>query len=174
MNGWKLQPALCVDLDGTIRFNAEDPGGFINEPGDVAIFDDVEETLWQWKARGYLVFGITNQGGVAHGYKTVSDSNEDILATIKLFKRSPFDAVKAAYLMPGGSVFPFEHKTLLRKPATGLLAVLEHEWFEKGVVIDWFNSLVVGDAWSDKKLAENADIAFLWAKNFFNRETDGK
>ncbi|MCS3666416.1 histidinol phosphatase-like enzyme [Salinibacter ruber] len=59
------KPAVVCDLDGTIRFNLEEE--YINGPDDIALYRGVIEALWRYRNKGYLVFGVTNQGGVAHG-----------------------------------------------------------------------------------------------------------
>ena len=35
---WVVKPALVCDLDGTVRFNKDDPEGFINRPEEVALY----------------------------------------------------------------------------------------------------------------------------------------
>ncbi len=170
---YEVRPALCLDLDKTIRFNKDDPEGFINRVEDVALYDDVEAVLWSWKDRGYLILGITNQGGVAHGHKTVEGAKRENVYTRSLFERDPFDEIEAAFLMKGGVVEPFGLRSLLRKPSVGMLAVLEAKMFDRGVIVDWDNSLIVGDAWADEKLAENARVPYRNAAEFFGRGRDG-
>lgn len=67
---YRLQPALCLDFDGTIRFSKR--AEFINSPADICLFPGVEPVLWEYRGKGYLILGITNQGGVAFGFKTIS------------------------------------------------------------------------------------------------------
>lgn len=38
-----VRPALCLDLDGTIRYSKN--GDFINGPEDVALFEGVEKNF---------------------------------------------------------------------------------------------------------------------------------
>lgn len=165
----KVRPALCLDLDGTIRYSIT--GEFINSYEDIRLFPDVEEALWQYRDEGWLIFGITNQGGVAFGHKTPVSNDLEIQATIKAFHRNPFHFIKACYHHPGGSIFPYNYRSLLRKPAIGMLAICEVEAFQAGYVVDWSKSLMVGDRPEDQQLAKNAGIKFAWAWEFFGRES---
>lgn len=166
----KLVPALCVDLDGTIRYSKN--GEFINTPADVALFPGVEEKLWEYRHKGFLIFGISNAGGVAFGHKTVVGNVREIQATIDLFFDNPFHMIKSCMHHPGGSVEPYNHRSLLRKPEIGMLALCEEEAFEAGFIVDWDNSLFVGDRPEDERCAANAGIPFRWAQDFFERSHD--
>lgn len=169
----KIVPALCLDLDGTIRYSKS--GEFINRPEDVALFDGVEEKIWQYRNDGYLIFGITNQGGVAYGFKTPLDSNAEIDTMIGLFKLgNPFHIIEACFHHEKGTQEPFNHRSLLRKPDIGMLALCEVEARRSGYIVDWDNSLFVGDRLEDEQCANNAGISFQWASEFFNRKDNDK
>lgn len=162
-----LKPALCLDFDGTIRYSLS--GEFINKPEDVALFPDVEEKIWQYRDEGYLICGITNQGGVAYGYKTPSDNDAEIDKTCSLFERNPFHIIKSCLHHPKGSHEPYNHRSLLRKPDVGMLCLCEVEAWEAGYIVDWDHSLFVGDRPEDMECAERAGIHFSWAWEFFGR-----
>jgi D-glycero-D-manno-heptose 1,7-bisphosphate phosphatase len=164
----KVQPALCLDLDGTVRFSRR--GKFINIPGDIVLFDDVEPELWEYRNNGWLVCGVTNQGGVAFNIKSPQQESAEIEYMFKLFERNPFHLLQSCYHHPGGKHPAFGHRSLFRKPDIGMLAMLEYEAFNAGVVIDWNKSLFVGDRPEDKECAEKASIGFQWAWQFFGRE----
>jgi D-glycero-D-manno-heptose 1,7-bisphosphate phosphatase len=165
----KLAPALCLDLDGTVRHSKS--GEFINGPEDVALFDGVEEKIWQYRDRGWLIFGITNQGGVAYGFKTPLDNDAELDAMIALFLRgSPFHIIKSCYHHGDGEVEPYCHRSLLRKPNIGMLAICEVDARDGGYIVDWDRSLFVGDRPEDEKCAQLAGIDFEWANVFFGRE----
>lgn len=168
----KVAPALCLDLDETVRYSKK--GEFINKPEDVALYDGVEERIWQYRDEGYLIFGITNQGGVAFGYKTPPENDAELDAMIALFERgNPFHIIKVCFHHEKGTVEPYKHRSLLRKPAIGMLALCEVEAYEAGYIVDWENSLFVGDRPEDEQCAINAGISFQWANDFFRR-SDGQ
>jgi D-glycero-D-manno-heptose 1,7-bisphosphate phosphatase len=172
-NSYTVKPALCLDFDGTIRHHKDDKPGkkplFIEKPADIALFPGVEEKVWQYRLdKNFLILGISNQGGVAFGYKTVEQINQEIEFTLSLFSKNPFHLVKTAFNHPKGNTWPFNNRSLLRKPHTGMLAACEAEMFAKGVVIDWDNSIFVGDRQDDLECARLANIKFIWAAEFFS------
>lgn len=164
-----LKPGLFLDLDGTIQRSASG-NQFISGPEDVALYLGVEAKLWQYRDEGYLIAGLTNQGGVAYGYKTTKGFQAELDAMIALFQRNPFHCVTRCYSHEGGSVEPFNHRSLLRKPDIGMLAIIEGESLERGWVIDWDNSIMVGDRPEDYECANRAGIQFQWAWDFFGLE----
>lgn len=165
-----VKPAACFDFDGTIRYAKNKI--FIEHESDIALFDGVEEKLWGLRDTGFLVCGVTNQGGVAYGKKTEQQVVLELKATFDLFMKrgNPFHIVKVSYHMVGGTVHPFNKRSLLRKPQIGMLALIEAEAMSKGVVVDWDNSFMVGDRTEDQLLAEAADITFHFADEYFNRK----
>jgi D-glycero-D-manno-heptose 1,7-bisphosphate phosphatase len=163
-----LKPALCLDLDGTVRYSRA--GEFINQPEDIALYPGIEAKLWHYRDQGFLIFGISNQGGVAFGHKTPEGCEAEIAHTAALFKRNPFHIIKVCYNHPLGTHPPYNHRSLLRKPDIGMLALCELDAFEQGgVVVDWTESLMVGDRPEDQECAARAGIAFAWAHEFFGR-----
>ncbi|OIN55742.1 DUF6794 domain-containing protein [Arsenicibacter rosenii] len=163
----KLAPALCLDLDGTVRRSKKDPKGFIQGPDDIELMPGIEARIFDYKQKGFLVFGVSNQGGVAHGFKTPADVDREIVAMLELFTiAKPFDIVKTCFHMEGGTVEPFCHRSLFRKPDTGMLAFCELEAFNHGFIVDWDNSLFVGDRDEDRACAEKAGIDFMHIDDF--------
>lgn len=164
----QVKPALCLDLDGTVRYSKN--GKFINTIDDISLFPGVETILWAYRDLGYLVFGISNQGGVAYGLKTPAQELAELDTMISLFHQNPFHLIKTCWHHPGGKIFPFNHRSLLRKPDIGMLVMCEYECFNAGYIVDWDNSLFVGDRPEDEQCAANARVAFKWAHEFFGRE----
>jgi D-glycero-D-manno-heptose 1,7-bisphosphate phosphatase len=168
VSGVELKPALFLDLDGTVRYSSS--GEFINHVDDIELFEGVEETLWHWRiGQGFLILGISNQGGVAFGFKTPRDVEKELDRTVELFDKNPFHLIKACYHHGDGKVEPYNTRSLLRKPDIGMLALCENECFDFGYMIDWSKSLFVGDRPEDQECARNAKIPFRWAWDFFGR-----
>lgn len=166
---WQLTPVVFVDMDGTIRTSAAGQQ-FINDAADVLVYPGVEDVLWAWKQNGYLIVGISNQGGVAFGHKTMADCDAIMKATLAQFRHNPFVRIFEAYNHPDGTVEPYRHRSLLRKPEYGLIALFEAEAFANRFVVDYEQSVVVGDRPEDVELAQRAGIPFIWAAKFFGRE----
>lgn len=166
--GCELRPALCLNLDGTVRRSKADPKGFIKDLDDMELMPGIEAKIKEYKAAGFLVFGITNQGGGAHGYKTAEDVYKEISHMAGLFEGgdNPFDLVVGAHSWEKGTVEPYCHRSLLRKPDIGMLAFCELKMFDQGIVVDWDNSLFVGDRDDDRECAKRAAIRFLHIDEF--------
>lgn len=169
----QVVPALCLDLDGTIR-RSKSGKEFIEGPDDIELYPDVEAKLWEYREKGYVLFGLSNQGGVAHGFKTVEQAEAELEATCALFQNDPIHFIQQAYHMEGGSVFPYNYRSLFRKPNVGMLVMLEVEAWDHNMLVDWNNSLLIGDRPEDQECASRAGIAFQWASDFFGRDDTSK
>ena len=167
---YDVRPALCLDFDGTIRYSTA--GDFIGKPDDIQLFDDVEEKIWEYKKKGFLICGITNQGGVAFGFKSEEDHNKEVERTLSLFKENPFDMIQASFNHPKGRTIPYKFRSLLRKPDFGMLVLCEVQAKERGIIIDWDKSIFVGDREEDQQCAEGAGVKFISANEFFLRKNN--
>lgn len=164
-----VSAVLAVDLDGTVRRSASGRQ-FIDGPDDVELYPGAEERLWRAADEGYVVVGVSNQGGVAHGFKTEDQVRAEVYATVRQFRNNPFCMVLWAVCDPAGSAVPFGVRSLQRKPHYGMLAVAEWRLKELGVIVDWDRSLVVGDRDEDMLMARDAGVGFEWAHAYFGRE----
>jgi D-glycero-D-manno-heptose 1,7-bisphosphate phosphatase len=117
---------------------------------------------------GYIILGISNQAGVAWGFKLPLEVEHEMQSTLNLFERNPFHIVKFCYHDGKGKIEPYNHRSLLRKPDIGMLALMESEAFNAGYVIDWDNSLFVGDRPEDEQCAKNAGVAFRHIDSFLH------
>lgn len=165
----ELKPALCLDLDGTVRYSKHG-SGWVKDADDIALFEGAEAKLWEYRYKGYLIVGITNQGGVADGFRTAKDVGLETSAMLKLFERNPFHHIEACLFKAHGKVEPYCHRSLARKPDYGMLVLAEMALFNAGFIIDWDHSLFVGDRKDDENCAKNARIRFQWAHHFFERD----
>jgi D-glycero-D-manno-heptose 1,7-bisphosphate phosphatase len=161
-----FRPALCLDMDGTVRYAKS--GGFIKGCDDIALFDGIEDRILAYKDRGFLIYGVSNQGGIAHGHRTSEQVKKEFAATLALFSQPhPFERIVYCPSDPRGNVEPYCYRSLMRKPDYGLLVIVVYQKFEEdGTVIDWLNSLFVGDREEDQQCAANAGIPFQWAEDF--------
>lgn len=74
---------LLTDLDGTIR-KPKSAEKFINDPDDQEIIKHADEALTHYHNNGWLIIGITNQGGIEAGHKTLEDAKREQQITLKL------------------------------------------------------------------------------------------
>lgn len=161
----KVKPALCLDFDGTIR-RSKSGKSFVKNFADIELMPGIEKLIWLYRNMGYLIIGISNQGGVAHGFKLPIEIDHELETTLGLFASNPFHIVKMCYHMADGIIEPYKHRSLLRKPDIGMLAIMEWECFNAGFVIDWDNSLFVGDRPEDEECAKNAKVKFEHIDSF--------
>lgn len=160
-----FRPALCLDLDGTVRYSKS--GEFIYGPDDIALFGGIGDRIRAYIDEGFLIIGVSNQGGVAHGFKTVEQVDSEMDATEALFDPPVFDVIYYSTDDDRGTVEPYCHRSLLRKPGYGMLVKAELDFYsDDAITIDWNNSLFVGDRGEDRQCAESAGIAFQWAVDF--------
>ena len=162
---FKVLPALCLDLDGTVRRN-KDGDPFSKDLEQMELMPGIEDLIYAFREKGYMIVGITNQAGVAHGHKTPDDVMNEIHHMFSLFKQNPFNIIKACFHDGKGTVAPYNYRSLHRKPDIGMLAMAEFDAFEAGYIIDWDNSLFVGDRKEDQACANNANVEFMYIDSF--------
>jgi D-glycero-D-manno-heptose 1,7-bisphosphate phosphatase len=167
-DGWHItMSALILDLDGTVRGSTSGP--FINHPSEIYLLPQAEEKIQEYVKSNYLICGVTNQGGVAYGYKTETDILVELDVMMGLFTVNPFSIIVAALNHERGTDVKHGWRSLHRKPSYGMLAKVEEEAFNHKVIIDWDHSLMVGDREEDFACAINAQVEFKWADEFFER-----
>jgi D-glycero-D-manno-heptose 1,7-bisphosphate phosphatase len=166
----EIKPALVLDFDGTIR-RSKSGREFIQGPDDVELFPDIENKIWKYRQKdNFLICGLTNQGGIALGHKTPLDAKRENERTAALFEKNPLHLIVMATHHTDGMLRPYFTRSLLRKPAYGGLALLEHLAYDHlAVAIDWDRSIMVGDREEDKQCADAAGIKFIHANEFFGR-----
>lgn len=163
----QVKPALCLDFDGTIR-RSKSGQTFIKNFQDIELMPNIEKLIWRYREMGYLILGISNQAGVAHGFKLPLEIENEMDATLKLFNQNPFHIVKFCYHDGKGTIEPYNHRSLLRKPDIGMLALMESEAWQNGFVVDWDKSLFVGDRPEDEECAKRAGVEFKHIDKFLN------
>lgn len=173
---------LFLDLDGTVR-RTKSGAKFINDPYDQELIPGVQEAIARYPE--HWIIGITNQGGVAAGKKSVSDCVNEQMITSRMLMQvtdkfcgiffcTDYDGNDCFQLTSGlvqmSEKIDWEHtptiakwKGLCRKPDPGMveiaLAMLEGE-------INRSECLFVGDRNEDQECAKNANIPFMWAHDW--------
>lgn len=171
---------LLVDCDGTIRETASGEQ-FISHPLDQRIIPGADKALAHYHNEGWIIMGITNQGGVAAGHKSLEDALAEQKYTLKLLptiesilfcpdfegnvlhrvtKGKTQDYKRADFPHPNiqGELYPS-----FRKPGSGMILF----------AIDCLSSypdsvLVVGDRPEDDGAAAAANVNFVWADEWLS------
>lgn len=159
---------LMVDMDGTIREPLSEQK-HIQHPQDQCIIKGADIALRAYKD-GWLIVGITNQGGVEAGYKSLQECIKEQQYTLQLFPE-----LKEIYFCPdfaGKKCFRVTRHNVhnhsetkwsgqYRKPGPGMLklAMVRHNHTPEA-------SLYVGDRPEDETAARRAGIPFYSAADW--------
>lgn len=159
------------DLDGTLR-RTKSGATFINNPEDQEPIPNAEESVSYYASKDYLCLGITNQGGVAAGHKSLEDTIKEQQITLSLFP-----GLSSIFFCPnsGESCWqvsrkkdPVEFKApedkdgiqiFCRKPGYGmiLVAAAVHNVPDSDLQYCWLS----GDRPEDQECAAAAKINFM-------------
>jgi len=172
---------LLLDLDGTIRRSLAGET-FINDPYDQELMPGALEAITGYFDDGFTIFGITNQGGVAAGHKSLQEcvleqrrTIELCLGCLELIFFCPgdgqtlhcVDAQDARLVKSYQSQAHAKHSlTGFRKPCSGML---RFAMTSTGEHPDW--TCMVGDRPEDEVAAFHAGCQFLDAHLFRNPDT---
>jgi D-glycero-D-manno-heptose 1,7-bisphosphate phosphatase len=158
----KPTPVLYLDFDGTVRKGVEELGRFVNGPADVEIYPEVPPLLEAYRARGWRIVGVSNQGGVALGHVTYADAIRACLETA--LQCRAMAAVWVCTHHPRATELHLA-SCWCRKPQIGLLVRAQMglaECYPDECHLPCL-ALLVGDRPEDEQCARNANIRFMHA-----------
>jgi D-glycero-D-manno-heptose 1,7-bisphosphate phosphatase len=173
---------LMVDIDGTLTETLSGEP-FKKHPRDCKIIQGADKAIAHYKKAGWNIFGISNQGGVEAGFKTIESAAEEMNYTLYLFPE-----LSAIYFCPDMkgerlisiwketsiatdvSKFTPELIGLYRKPNAGMLNYIMNTMEEEGEGEELQRIWYVGDRPEDSKAAINAGVNFChaswWREHF--------
>lgn len=146
-----MRPAAFLDRDGVLNRDS----GYVHRPDQVVWIPGAREAVALLTAHDYLVFVVTNQAGVAHGYydeATVRDLHRWMSAEIGAAGGRINDWRYCPY-HPRGVVAGYDRADPWRKPEPGMLLDLleRHD-------VDATGSFLIGDRMTDVQAAQRAGI----------------
>lgn len=147
------QKAVFLDRDGVIN---RERGDYTWLSDDFEILPGVLESIATWKARGYKIAVVTNQGGVAKGLY----SENDVHALHQYLQGRCIlhgAAIDAFYYCPHHP--EFSGKCLCRKPGS---LMLEKAMHALNVLPE--NCVFIGDAMRDMQAAERVGVKGILRK----------
>ncbi|MEG3875759.1 HAD-IIIA family hydrolase [Microcoleus sp. herbarium7] len=157
---------IFFDLDGTLRETASGKT-FINEPTDQKPIEGTQKALSYYQSKGFLCIGITNQGGVAAGHKSLESAIEEQRITLELFPE-----LSEIFFCPnwGESCYqisrnnepllfksPDPLRLTCRKPGNGMILLASQ------TVTNLSDCWMIGDRPEDQQCAIAAGVKFIWA-----------
>lgn len=163
------------DLDGTLR--RPKIGAFINEPKNQEPIPGAEKALKYYSNRGFICIGITNQGGVAAGYKSIEQTIEEQQITLSLFPEleqiyfCPDFKGNECWVVEKNNTYQNSHfrlKGTFRKPGSGML-IKALKTFNAEAKNAW----IIGDRPEDFECAKSIRIKFIWADFMLDKFNPG-
>lgn len=157
-----MQRAVFIDRDGTISEEV----GYINHPSRFRVFPYAATAIKLLNKSGWLAIVTTNQAGVARGY-----FSEELIQTVhERLKQdlesngARLDAIYYCAHHPSVGEPPYRRECDCRKPKPGLIRRAAEEFN-----IDLESSWMVGDRYSDIKLARNAGVRSAFVMSGYGR-----
>lgn len=148
---WKKKPAVFLDRDGVLNIDK----GYVHRSTDFEWVPGAVEAIKYLNDKGYLVFVVTNQAGIARGYYSEKDflNLSKWMNTLLMKDGAHLDAIYYCPHHPVQGVGVYLQTCKCRKPNPGMLKQAMQEWS-----IDMKRSFLVGDMPHDVQAAERANI----------------
>lgn len=146
-----IRPALFLDRDGVLNHDS----GYTHKAEDFRWIDGAREVVRLANDKGWFVFVVTNQAGVARGYY----EERDVQALHAFMQQelaamgAHIDAFEYCPHHPDGTRPGYGKSCDRRKPGPGMIRDLMKAW-----PVDATRSLLVGDMPHDMAAAEAAGI----------------
>lgn len=138
--------ALFLDRDGVINIEKN----YVFQIKDFVFVEGIFELCLKFINKGFLIFIITNQAGIARGYYTLADYNILTSWMLKEFKKQKIN-ISNVYHCPHHP--DFTGKCLCRKPNTKMILDAKNEF-----KLDLKKSILIGDKLSDIECGKNAGV----------------
>ena len=157
------RPAIFLDRDGTINYDY----GYTYQFSKFKFRPYVIKGLKYLCDKGYYLFIITNQAGIAKGKFKISDLNKLHKKLISKLKKKKIFITEIQYcpFHPKAIIKKYRKKTELRKPGNLMIKKIFKKWN-----INKKKSFMLGDMKSDKMAAKKSNLYFEYvSKNFFKQ-----
>ena len=146
-----MSKALFLDRDGIINVDH----GYVHKIEDFEFVDGIFELCQSAVKKGYQIFVITNQAGIARGFYDIAMFEKLTQWMVAAFAGHGVAVTKVYYCPhhPSKGVNEFVMPCQCRKPAPGMVLQAQQEF-----TIDIKESIFIGDKISDMQAASNAGI----------------
>ncbi|WDE07490.1 D-glycero-beta-D-manno-heptose 1,7-bisphosphate 7-phosphatase [Thalassomonas viridans] len=146
-----MAKALFLDRDGIINIDH----GYVHKIENFEFVDGIFELCRLAMTKGYDIFVITNQAGIARGLYAVSDFEKLTSWMLAQFEKQYINIREVFYCPhhPTKGVNEFKMSCQCRKPAPGMILQAQEKYN-----LDLGASIFIGDKPSDMQAAEAAGI----------------
>ncbi|MEM7766127.1 MAG: HAD family hydrolase [Pseudomonadota bacterium] len=113
------RPALFLDRDGVLNVDK----GYVSTVDALEWIDGAADCIRTFKARGWFVFVVTNQSGIARGYYTEADmfALHEHMEQVLKDQGAEIDQIYHCPYHEAGEVAAYRKDSLDRKPRPGML-----------------------------------------------------
>lgn len=145
------RPSVFLDRDGVINLDR----GFVGRSQDFVLVDGAAEAISLLNRRGYLVFVVTNQSGIGHGYYSEADFEAlcAYMSSLLAQQEAHIDDIRHCPFHPEAKIRRYRSNHPWRKPAPGMILDLLDCW-----EVDVKSSFLIGDSHRDVQSAKAAGI----------------
>lgn len=145
------RPGAFLDRDGVINVDR----GYVGRLSDFALIDGAAEAISQLNRCGYLVFVVTNQSGIGHGYYTEADFGAltAYMTSLLAQHEAHIDDIRHCPFHPDAKIDRYRAHHPWRKPAPGMILDLLGRW-----EVDVKSSFLIGNSVRDLEAAKAAGI----------------
>jgi len=146
-----LKPAAFFDRDGVINRDH----GYVGSPDRFELVEGAARAIRLCRDAGYLVFVVTNQAGVAHGYFEEADVTtlHDHMRALLAADGARLDDIRYCPHHPEAKRPAYRKACSCRKPEAGMILDLAKSW-----PVDLAHSFLIGDKQSDLEAASHAHM----------------
>lgn len=145
--------ALILDYDDTLRTSIG-THDYPLKPDDVKILPGRKQKIQEYRDKGYIILGVSNQSGVAKNILSYNDAVACFEKTNELLGQE-IDYYFCPHNVPPINCF-------CRKPHSGIGVLLIEKY-----KLDPRQCIMVGDQTTDKTFAERCGFHFQWVDKFF-------
>lgn len=148
----KQRPALFLDRDGVINIDR----GYVSRIGDFEFIEGAAEAIAAFNRRGWYVFIVTNQSGIARNYYTEDDMHalHDWMQARLAEKGARIDRIYFCPFHAEGENLRYRKDSFDRKPKPGMLLRAMSDFPVKREA-----SFLIGDKEADIEAAKAAGVA---------------
>lgn len=154
--------AIFLDRDGVINKEV----GYLSNPEDFELLEGTTEALKILKEKGYLLFIITNQAGVARGYYS-EEILSDIHNKLNLILKESDISLDGIYYCPHHPKITGDCEC--RKPKPGMIFKARDKF-----KINLQKSYMVGDTMGDIEAGNNAQCKTVLVMTGYGKEERSK